>query len=142
MMSLAAISGRLSYSDARVDAWHRSVDHELGGDPGVIGGLVLDELDHISVLAWLRDAGDKDPMSTFRGSTPALMRRMRSRLQRLWTAIDKLEFELAITDRSVSNQAIALMSNPGLSPETRFMQPMRSTHAAGSSSARTPTTTA
>ena len=97
-----------------------AVDQELGSDSGVISGLVLDELAYRSVLAWLRDAGDKDPISTFRRSTSVVMRRMRIRLDRVWTAIDALDFELATTDRSVTHRAIRLMSDPGLAPRDAF----------------------
>lgn len=48
------------------------------------------------------------------------MRRMRTRLGRLWKAIDELSFELATTDRSVVRQALTLMSDPGLSPRDAF----------------------
>jgi len=48
------------------------------------------------------------------------MRRMRGRLSRLWNAIDKLDFEIAVTDRAVTRQAMELMSDPGLSPRDAF----------------------
>jgi hypothetical protein len=86
----------------------------------VISGLVLDELAYRSVLAWLRYAGDKNPLATYRGSTTAVMRRMRSRLDRLCKAIDQMGFDFASTDRSVARQAIGLMSNPGLAPRDAF----------------------
>src|SRR5205823_4319328 len=84
--------------------WRRAVDHELGADSGVISGLVLDELVYRVVLTWLRDSGDTNPMSTFRKSAPAVMRRMRGRLRRLWKAIDEMDFEIAVTDRSVTRR--------------------------------------
>ena len=96
------------------------MDQELGSDSGVISGLVLDELAYRSVLAWLRDAVDKDPISTFSRSTYVVMRRMRIRLDRVWTAIDALDFELATTDRSVTQRAIRLMSDRGLAPRDAF----------------------
>lgn len=118
---LFAYSRRTSTNlDARVEGWRRSVDQELGDDPGVISGLVLDELAYRSVLAWLRDAGDQNPLATYRGSTSAVMRRMRGRLDRLWNAIDQMGFDFAITDRSVTRQAIRLMSEPGLPPRDAF----------------------
>jgi predicted nucleic acid-binding protein len=118
---LYAYSRRISTRpDARVEGWRRRVDQELGDDPGVISGLVLDELAYRSVLAWLRDAGHKIPLATYRGSTTAVMRRMRSRLDRLWKAIDQMGFDFASTDRSVARQAIGLMSNPGLAPRDAF----------------------
>jgi predicted nucleic acid-binding protein len=106
--------------DPRLDGWRQLVDHELGSDPGVISGLVLDELAYRAVLTWLRDAGDTDPMSTFRKSAPAVMRRMRGRLRRLWKAIDEMDFEIAVTDRSVSRRAMGLMADPALSPRDAF----------------------
>jgi len=103
-----------------VAGWRRQLEIELAGEAGVVSALVLDELAYRSVLAWLRDAGDKSPVSTFRTSTSAVMRRMRTRLGRLWKAIDELDFELATTDRSVIRQAITLMSDPGLAPRDAF----------------------
>lgn len=118
---LFAYSRRASQDpDPRLDSWRSLVDHEVGADPGVISALVLDELAYRAVLTWLRDAGDTDPMSTFRKSAPAVMRRMRGRLSRLWNAIDKLDFEIAVTDRAVTRQAMELMSDPGLSPRDAF----------------------
>ncbi len=106
--------------DPRLEDWRQLVDHELGSDPGVISGLVLDELAYRAVLTWLRDAGDTDPMSTFRKSAPAVMRRMRGRLRRLWKAIDEMDFEIAVTDRSVTRRAMGLMADPALSPRDAF----------------------
>jgi predicted nucleic acid-binding protein len=118
---LFAYSRRASTNpDPRLDDWRRLVDAELGDDPGVISGLVLDELAYRAVLGWLRDAGDVSPLSTFRKSAPVVMRRMRGRLRRLWKAIDELDFEIAVTDRSVTRSAIELMSDPGLSPRDAF----------------------
>jgi predicted nucleic acid-binding protein len=48
------------------------------------------------------------------------MRRMRTRLARLWKAVDDYDFELTTTDRVVTRRAIALMSNPGLGPRDAF----------------------
>jgi predicted nucleic acid-binding protein len=106
--------------DPRLDGWRRLVDETLRDDPGVISGLVLDELAYRAVLTWLRDAGDVSPISTFRKSAPAVMRRMRGRLRRLWKAIDEMNFEIAVTDRSVTRRALDLMSDPGLSPRDAF----------------------
>lgn len=106
--------------DARLDGWRRLVDEELGDDSGVISGLVLDELAYRAVFTWLRDAGDTSPMSTFRRSAPVVMRRMRGRLRRLWNAIDEMDFDIAVTDRSVIGRAKELMSEPGLSPRDAF----------------------
>lgn len=48
------------------------------------------------------------------------MRRMRSRLDRLWRAVDELGFEVATTDQAVAKQAMAFMSDPGLAPRDAF----------------------
>lgn len=117
---LFAYSRRGSSDNARLDDWRRLVDVELGDDAGVISGLVLDELAYRAVLGWLHDAGDPSPMSTFRKSAPAVMRRMRGRLRRLWNAVDELDFEFSVTDRSVTRSAMELMSDPGLSPRDAF----------------------
>lgn len=106
--------------NSRLDGWRRLAEAELGDDGGVISGLVIDELAYRSVLAWLRDAGDASPMSTFRSSAPTVMGRMRGRFGRLWKAVEALDFEMAATDRSVTQRAIALMSDPGLSPRDAF----------------------
>lgn len=107
-------------ADPAVTAWRETVDQELGDDAGVVSGLVLDELAYRLVLAWLRDDGDPDPLTAFRRSTPAVMGRMRSRLGRVWKAIDSLNLEFAITDRGVTHWAIELMSDPGLPPRDAF----------------------
>ncbi len=107
-------------NDPAVAAWRRRLETELAGEAGVVSALVLDELVYRSVLGWLRDTGDKNPVSTFRTSTSVVMRRMRTRLGRLWKAIDELDFELATTDRTVIGQAVSLMSDPGLAPRDAF----------------------
>jgi predicted nucleic acid-binding protein len=118
---LFAYSRRISKDpDPRLDGWRRLVDQELGDDAGVISGLVIDELAYRAVLAWLRDAGDASPVSTFRKSAPAVMRRMRGRLRRLWKAVDEMDFEIAVTDRSVTRRAMELMADPGLPPRDAF----------------------
>jgi predicted nucleic acid-binding protein len=48
------------------------------------------------------------------------MRRMRGRLRRLWKAIDQMDFDIAVTDRSVTRRAMDLMFDPGLSPRDAF----------------------
>jgi predicted nucleic acid-binding protein len=106
--------------DQRVEEWRQRVDQALGDDPGVISGLVYDELVYRSILAWLRDAGDRDPLTTYRESTVAVMQRMRSRLRRLWDAVDSMGFDYAVTDRTVTRQAVDLMSDPGLAPRDAF----------------------
>ena len=106
--------------DPDVRTWRERLEAELAGEPGVISPLVLDELAYRSVLAWLRDEGDPNPMTTWRNSASAVMRKMRARLDRLWNAVDDLAFELAATDRSVSQQAKRFMSDPGLAPRDAF----------------------
>ena len=106
--------------DPAVAAWRGRLETELAGEAGVVSALVLDELAYRSVLGWLREAGEKSPVSTFRTSTSAVMRRMRTRLGRLWKAIDELDFEFATTDRTVISQAVTLMSDPGLAPRDAF----------------------
>ena len=49
-------------------------------DGGVISGLVFDELAYRLVLAWLRDDGCSDPLSTYRADPGAAMRVARRRL--------------------------------------------------------------
>jgi predicted nucleic acid-binding protein len=107
-------------ADPAVNAWRDSVTLELGDDAGVVSGLVLDELANRLILAWLRDDGDGDPLTTFRRQSSAVMGRMHSRLGRLWQAIDTLNIELAITDRGVTQWAMELMSDPGLAPRDAF----------------------
>jgi predicted nucleic acid-binding protein len=107
-------------ADPAVAAWRDRVEREIGDDVGVISGLVLDELTHRLILAWLREDGETDPLTTFRRSTMAVMTRMRSRLARLWKAIDALDLEFAVTDRGVTHRAMELMSDPGLPPRDAF----------------------
>jgi predicted nucleic acid-binding protein len=107
-------------ADPAVTAWRDSVALELGDDAGVVSGLVLDELAHRLIIAWLRDDGDGDPLTTFRRSAPAVLGRMHTRLGRLWKSIDTLGLEFAITDRGVTDWAMELMSDPGLTPRDAF----------------------
>jgi predicted nucleic acid-binding protein len=100
--------------------WRQRVQVELESDPPLISGLVIDELTHRLVLAWLRDGGDSDPLTTFRRSTATVMRRMRRHLSSLWTAIDQLDADLAPTDWSVVQLAEGLMTDPGLRPGDAF----------------------
>jgi predicted nucleic acid-binding protein len=93
---------------------------ELRGEAPVISPLVLDELAYRMVLAWLRDAGDTHPLTTFRGATADVMRRMRRRLARVWQAIDDLAFELVFPDRQAVQRALRLMADPGLAPRDAF----------------------
>jgi predicted nucleic acid-binding protein len=87
---------------------------------GVISGLVLDEIAYRLVLAWLRDDGDSDPLSTFRADPGKAMRAVRRRLTAGWRAIDSLSLELQPTERAVVERAKSLMARPGLPPRDAF----------------------
>lgn len=87
---------------------------------GVISALVLDELACRLVLAWLRDDGDDDPLSTFRKDAGGAMRSVRSRLTSTWRSVDSLALELQPTGHAVVEQAKSLMSRPGLAPRGAF----------------------
>ena len=105
-------------SDNEIRPRRRGLADQAGNRAGRRGwgrewALVLDELAYRSVLGWLRDTGDNNPVSTFRTSTSAVMRKMRTRLGRLWAAIDELDFELATTDRTVISQAVRVHVEPG-----------------------------
>ena len=89
-------------------------------DAGVISALVLDELAYRLVLAWLRDDGDGDPLTTYRANPRAVMQAVRSRLTSAWRAVDSLALELQPTDRLVIDRAKALMARPGLAPRDAF----------------------
>lgn len=91
----------------------------MDGD-GVISGLVIDEIAYRLILAWLRDDGDGDPLSTYRADAQAVMHTMRRRLATTWRAVDSLSLELQPTEHSVINKAKSLMSRPGLSPRDAF----------------------
>jgi len=102
-----------------VEAWRAQVLDELDGG-GVISGLVLDELAYRLVLAWLRDDGERDPLSTYRTDPGAAMRAARRRLTATWRAIDLLALELQPTDNPVIETAKSLMAQPGLAPRDAF----------------------
>lgn len=91
----------------------------MEGD-GVISGLVIDELAYRLILAWLRDDGNADPLSTYRANAPAVTHEMRRRLAKTWRAVDSLSLELQPTEHSVIDRAKSLMSRPGLSPRDAF----------------------
>jgi predicted nucleic acid-binding protein len=100
--------------------WRGRLEQELADDAGVISGLVIDELAYRSVLTWLREDGDANPLSTFRSRPRAVMATTRSRLRRIWEAIEELDLEVALTDRGVVRRATELMSDPGLPPRDAF----------------------
>jgi predicted nucleic acid-binding protein len=103
-----------------VEAWRARVLDELEDGGGVVSGLVLDELAYRLVLAWLRDDGDSDPLSTYRAEPRKAMRAARRRLTATWRAVDSLSLELQPTERAVIEGAKALMAQPGLSPRDSF----------------------
>lgn len=102
-----------------VETWRASVLNEMDGN-GVISGLVIDELAYWLVLAWLRDDGDSDPLSTYRSDSRSVMQAMRRRLATAWRAVDSLSLELQPTEHSVIDGAKSLMSRPGLPPRDAF----------------------
>jgi predicted nucleic acid-binding protein len=101
-----------------VEAWRATVLGEM--DDGVISGFVIDELAYRLVLAWLRDDGDGDPLSSYRENPSAVMGTMRRRLGAAWRAVDSLGLELQPTDDVVVGRAKSLMSRPGLAPRDAF----------------------
>jgi predicted nucleic acid-binding protein len=103
-----------------VEAWRGRALEELEGGAGVISGLVLDELAYRLVLAWLRDDGDRDPLSTYRADAGSVMGAMRRRLTAAWRAVDSLSLELQPTDHAVVEAAKTLMARPGLAPRDAF----------------------
>jgi predicted nucleic acid-binding protein len=103
-----------------VEDWRARVLDEIGDGAGVISALVLDELAYRLVLAWLRDDGDGDPLSTYRVNSRETMRAMRRRLTAAWGAVDSLGLELQASDRSVVAAAQSLMARPGLAPRDAF----------------------
>ena len=94
--------------------------NEVDDGGGVISALVLDELAYRLVLAWLRDDGDRDPLSTYRADAGAAMRSARRRLTATWRALDSLSLELQTTEHAVVQRAKSLMAQPGLSPRDAF----------------------
>lgn len=103
-----------------VEAWRARVLSEIEDGGGVISGLVLDELAYRLVLAWLRDDGDSDPLSTYRADTRKAMRATRRRLTTTWRAVDSLSLELQPTEHAVIEAAKTLMAQPGLPPRDAF----------------------
>ncbi len=101
------------------EAWRARVLDELD-DGGVISALVFDELAYRLVLAWLRDDGDTDPLSTYRADPGTAMRAARRRLNATWRAVDLLALQLQPTDHAVIDRAKALMARPGLAPRDAF----------------------
>lgn len=107
-------------AEPHFNRWRDTVLTELDGDAGLISALVLDELAYRSVLGWLRDSGDADPLARFRNSSRDVMRVMRPRLRRLWSAVDELLLEFVPTDGTVIECAREFMAAPGLAPRDAF----------------------
>lgn len=103
-----------------VEVWRARVLSEMDSGGGVISGLVLDELAYRLVLAWLRDDGDDDPLSTYRANTRKAMQAARRRLAAAWLAVDSLSLELQPTEHAVVEGAKSLMAQPGLPPRDAF----------------------
>lgn len=103
-----------------VEAWRARVLEEIDGGTGVISALVLDELAYRLVLAWLRDDGDADPLTTYRASPRDAMRAARRRLAATWRAVDSLGLTSRTTEGAVIATAKSLMSRPGLAPRDAF----------------------
>jgi predicted nucleic acid-binding protein len=106
-------------------AWRRRVEEEVADDAALVSGLVVDELVYRLVLAWLRDGGDPDPLTTFRRSAGAVMRRARARLRALRRTLERLELDIAPTDGILVDQAWDLMVARGLAPR----EAMHAAHA-------------
>ena len=107
-------------AETRYHSWRDAVLTEMDGDGGISSALVLDELAYRSVLGWLRDSGVADPIARFRNSSRDVMRQMRPRLRRLWTAVDELLLEFVPTDGTVIARARDFMAAPGLGPRDAF----------------------
>ena len=75
-------------SDSIADRWRERVMEEIADGGAVISALVLDEIAYRLILAWLRDDGSPDPLTTFRKDDGTVMRSMASRLHATWDAID------------------------------------------------------
>lgn len=102
-----------------VEAWRARVLGEMD-DGVVVSGLVFDELAYRLVLAWLRDDGAGDPLSTYRADPGNAMRVSRRRLAAVWRAVDALSLELQPTGHAVVERAKSLMAQPGLPPRDAF----------------------
>jgi predicted nucleic acid-binding protein len=103
-----------------VEAWRSRALSEMHSGAGVISSLVLDELAYRLVLAWLRDDGVEDPLSTYRADSRTAMQATRRRLTATWRAVDSLALELQPTEHAVVAAAKSLMARPGLAPRDAF----------------------
>lgn len=106
--------------DEEFRAWRRRVEQEIGEDPALVTDLVVDELAYRLVLAWLRDADDAAPLTTYRRSTSAVLRKLRPKLSVLWKALDSLDLDWATGGPASRHIAQTLMDDPGLSPRDAF----------------------
>jgi predicted nucleic acid-binding protein len=101
-----------------VAGWRERVLSEVAVGGGVISARVYDELAYRLVLAWLRDDGETDPLTSYRARPREAMRVVRRRLARAWAAVDSLDLELSPTDHVVVERAKFLMTR--LAPRDAF----------------------
>lgn len=113
-----------------VETWRARVRDAMD-EGGVISALVIDELAYRLVLAWLRDDGDADPLTSYRADPSAVMGTMHKRLTATWRAVDSLGLEFQAMNGLVVDRAKSLMARPGLAPRDAF-------HAAHAIEARCP----
>jgi predicted nucleic acid-binding protein len=106
--------------DPRFDPWRQATVEEIGPDRAVISALVLDEVVYRAVVTWLKELGDRDPITTYRRTTRDAMQRVRPRLRTLWTAIDSLDLETMATDQAVIDRARHLMDAERLGARDAF----------------------
>jgi predicted nucleic acid-binding protein len=107
-------------TDSYFADWRQRVEQEIGGDRPVLSALVVDEISYRLVLAWMTDAGVKDPLSAFRADTTGVMKRSRGKLLSLWKSIAKLEPELAPSEEDDVVLAQNFMVDAGLAPRDAF----------------------
>jgi predicted nucleic acid-binding protein len=114
------LRSRPSTAPDPIEDWRRAVQVEATNDGAVISALVLDELAHRLILAWLRDDGADDPLTMYRSEPQKTMRAVRRRLSATWQALDSLSLELCPTDHTIVARARELMAKPGLRPRDAF----------------------
>jgi predicted nucleic acid-binding protein len=113
---------RQSTKDAepRLAAWRQAVISEVGSDRPVISALVLDEVIYRSTVSWLKEDGDRDPITSYRRSTRDVMERLGPRLRGLWQAVDSMDLEVVTTDDEVISRARQLMDEAYLGSRDAF----------------------
>jgi predicted nucleic acid-binding protein len=116
----AHLRARRDSTPERLKSWRTRVLSEIEDGGGVMSGLVMDELAYRLILAWLRDDGDGNPLSTYRADSREAMRATRRRLRTAWRAIDSLSLELQPTEHAVIARAKTFMAQPGLAPRDAF----------------------